>query len=255
MTDKKIKTILYALSPFMFAYFISMFIYPFTQGDWKYVQAVWDRWQSLNVGMLALAASGIALYASHHYTNRQYKQDNKQRERDFVAARAFLPDALSSLCKYLKSCSTLLIEAYNLNPGNNLYERLPPSTLSTPVPVLPADYKETFSKCISLAEPEMGDHLAKILRNLQINQSRLSSLPSELNEYSHTIVSKLNILDSLHRAGEIQASINIVFDAARGERQFETHKLSKDDFITAYRGLEIVRELNALVEYTARRLG
>lgn len=236
-------------------YIISMLIYPFTQGDWKHVQEVWDRWQSLNVGVIALIASGTALYASHHYTNRQYEQDNKQRARDFVAARAFLPEALSSLCRYLESCTTFLLEAYNIDPRNKLSEKITPSNLKSPVPQLPSDYKEVFSKCISLADPDLGDHLAKILRDLQINQARISSLPAELGEGSHTIVSRLNILDNLHKVGEIQASINLVFNTARGEESFASRKLSKEDFETAYLGLKITQELGALVEYSSGRLG
>lgn len=242
-----IASLLAALFALIFLY--SMLIHPFIEGrgDWIYVQSVWDRWQSLNVGILAFIASVIAFNISRYHTN-------KQRERDYVAARAFLPDALSSLCIYLKSCSTLLIEAYNLNPNNNLYEPLPCSQLNNQVPHLPSDYKEVFSKCISLAKPEMGDHLAKILHYLQINDARISTLPSELNEHSQTMVLKLKILDHFHDVGEIQAFINIVFDAARGEKPFKTQKLSKADFVTAYLCLDITQELDVLVKHSQSRL-
>ena len=249
MIDKIIKIAPYMLIPLLAAYLFAMIFYPlWSEKNWDDVQAVWDRWQSLNVGILAFTASVIAFYTSHY-------RMNKQRERDFVAARAFLPDALSSLCGYLDLCTKLLLEAYNLNPKNDLFEQITPSVLKNPVPSLPSDYKEVFGKCISLAEPNLGDHLAKILKGLQINQARISSLPAELAENSHTIVSRLNILDYLHNVGEIQASINSVFNAARGEELFTTQKLSKDDFVTAYRGLKIIQELDALVAYSSRRLG
>ena len=51
------------------AYVYSMFIVPFqqSQGNWEYVQNVWDRWQGLNVGVLALVSSIIFFKASLLY--------------------------------------------------------------------------------------------------------------------------------------------------------------------------------------------
>ncbi len=83
MIDKTIKTAPYVLVPLFLTYLFAMFIYPLCSEDsWKDIQAVWDRWQALNVGVLAFAASVTAFYISH------YKLE-KQQERDFIATRAF----------------------------------------------------------------------------------------------------------------------------------------------------------------------
>ncbi|MEW8626991.1 MAG: hypothetical protein AB2551_14655 [Candidatus Thiodiazotropha sp.] len=83
--------------PFAFLYFISMFIIPLVDNalNWGGIQNVWDRWQSLNVGMLAFISSITAFNISRFNAN-------KQRERDFLAAKAFLPDALSELIDYFE---------------------------------------------------------------------------------------------------------------------------------------------------------
>ena len=243
MISRIIKISPFLLAPLVLTYIVSMFIHPILNSNWSDIQAVWDRWQALNVGLLAFISSAIAFYISRYNADRQ-------RARDFIAARAFLPDALSSLCKYSESCATLLIEAYRLALNNNLYDRLPPAVLNTEVPSLTSDYKEIFAKCISLAPPQIGDHLAKILNKLQIHQSRIGSLPDQIKENSVTVVTKQNIRSHLVDLGELRALMNVIFDAARGEGEFKTQKLSIDDFKTAYLNLGIILEINNLVQYT-----
>ena len=77
------------------AYVYSMFIVPFqqSQGNWEYVQNVWDRWQGLNVGVLALVSSIIFFKASFYKVEQERKQN-------FIAARAFLPEVFSELIYY-----------------------------------------------------------------------------------------------------------------------------------------------------------
>ena len=79
-------------------YLYSMVIFPLFEGNfsWKYLQSVWHSWQGLNVGILAFVSSVIALNISRYNAN-------KQRERNFIAARAFLPEAFSELTKYFNS--------------------------------------------------------------------------------------------------------------------------------------------------------
>jgi hypothetical protein len=48
------------------AYLVAMFVAPWviSRGNWGHVQQVWDRWQGLNVGALALTASIVGLKAT-----------------------------------------------------------------------------------------------------------------------------------------------------------------------------------------------
>ena len=88
MIDKIIKIAPYILIPLLVAYLFAMIFYPlWSERNWDDVQAVWDRWQSFNVGILAFAASVIAFYTSHY-------RMNKQRERDFVQQELFYPARL-----------------------------------------------------------------------------------------------------------------------------------------------------------------
>ena len=82
--------------PIVALYVSSMFIYPWFALEWRWssVEDVWDRWQSLNVGMLALISSITAFNIGRYNAE-------KQRKREFMASKAFLPDALSNLASYL----------------------------------------------------------------------------------------------------------------------------------------------------------
>ncbi len=244
MIDKIIKFAPQMLAPFAIAYLICMFIYPLTQGNWDHIQAVWDRWQSLNVGVLAFVASVIAFYISHY-------RMNKQRERDFIAARAFLPEALSSLCTHLRSHKTLLIEALE-KVNQNDKTALSPDKIEPPA----ADYKEVFSKCIALAPEEIGNHLANILTKLQIHNSRVRSLQKSFNEQSQTVVTNRDMLSHLYDTAELYALIDILFNIARGIAEFKLSKISPDKMTDAYLNLDIDPTLIAgLQQYTIKRLG
>ena len=105
-----------------------------------------------------------------------------------------------------------------------------PQTQNTSLPTLPSDYEDVFSRCISLAEPKIGDHLADILNKLQVSHARVSR---------QSDIRKPNIVDYLYDVGEIKASIDIIFPAARGEENFEAKKISRGDIDNAHRNLKI----------------
>jgi hypothetical protein len=88
--------------PAAILYAFCMLVWPWISGcgDWGYVQGVWDRWQSLNVGMLALVSSITAFNISRYNAA-------KQRQRDLLAPKAFLPAALSELVSYFKASANI----------------------------------------------------------------------------------------------------------------------------------------------------
>ncbi len=210
MTDKTIKLLHWTGTPLTVCYIFSMFIYPWIEGkgEWTYVQAVWDRWQSLNVGMLAFLASVIAFNISRY-------NFNKQRERDFIAARSFLPEALSDLCDYTEACIPPLKEAWNKD--KHIGSRTP---LLNEVPELPKTYKDIFKHCIALAPKEAGDHLAKILEKLQIQNSRLITFSSNFESTSTTLIDNRTVLGNINDLAELRWLIDQTFNYARGRDKF-----------------------------------
>lgn len=202
-------------------YIYSMFIYPFYANDldWKEVQKVWHSWQSLNVGVLAFSSSLIALNISRY-------NSYKLRNRQFIAAKAFLPGSLSELSTYCKPCSALVTEAW----GNLSEPQGYKVALDSPMPELPSEYKEVFSKCIELADPEIGDYLALILRKLQIQNSRLVSFHEKFSPDSSHVVGKSDVIGQAYDVAELQYIINKVFTFSRNSEKFARPQPSVGDF-------------------------
>ncbi len=220
-----------------------MFINPFFYGGWNAALKVWNSWQSLNVGFLAFASSLIA------FSIARYNAE-KQREREFVAAKAFLPEALSELTSYFNQSAILYTEAYRRASDNSDRCR---TQLNSALPVLPRDYKNVFRQCIHSAPPNVGEHLANILSQLQVHHSRLNSVYEEFNPGSHMVQRPTNIMSKIFCLGKLQALVNKTFPFARGTEDIDFSPLTLDEFVTAYRNLDIqIEYIEDLFEFTGR---
>lgn len=211
-----------------------MFGYPlfafFTgKEDWEYIQSIWHNWQSINVGAFAFISSLIAF-------NMSRANAEKQRAREFVAARAFLPEALSELTSYFRSCTPLLKEAWRRASDKDDECK---TSLKESLHQLPLEYKEIFSRCIVSSESDVGDYLAYILTQLQIHHSRLQSLESDFSENSNMVQFHRNIESYMYCLGELQALVNRMFNFARGLEKFNGEPLKIDELTSAYLGLGI----------------
>ncbi|BAJ03770.1 hypothetical protein [Shewanella violacea] len=213
-------------------YFISMLVYPFYIGDWAHVHAVWETWQSLNTGALAFVASVVALNAVKY-------SEEKKRQRNFIAARAFLPQALSELCGYFEESSKVLIEAWERAKDRNDRCKTP---LNAMLPSVPEVHIQVFKECIAEAEPKVGDHLAYILVRLQIHQSRLKSLHSDFSEDSYMIQIPQNIMSYIFALAELQGLVNQLFPYSRGVETFSRSNLKAEVYFSAYRSWDIYIE-------------
>lgn len=232
--------------PLFLLYFVSMIVAPWFDGGWEwgYVQSVWDRWQTLNVGVLAFISSVIAFNISKYNAN-------KQRERQFVAARAFMPHALSELTSYCKQSSVVLREAWD----HLAVSEESRSPLRAELPVLPESYKEVFSRCIAEAEPEVAGYLADILVKLQVHHSRLYELKNTFGQGGRMVWTQGNVMDYLFSLGELQALINRLFGFARGMESFNGTNLLWKDYRTAYFNLDIrVEDVGDLAGFTQRAI-
>lgn len=213
------------------AYIICMFVIPISDGSWQGVLDTWQTWQSFNAGALAFIASLVAFYVS---TN----QIRQQRYRRYVAARAFLPEALSELSYYCKESCAVYIKAYKR--ANNKSDTCK-TELEVPLPNLPTDFKVTFSKCIESAIRKDGlvTRLSDILSKLQVHHARMSSLHNEFNENSYVAKAPTTIISYLNCLGELQDLINKTFDVARGIGPLNNSITSLNDLSIAHANLNV----------------
>lgn len=227
-------------------YIIAMLVYPWfdDKRTWSHVQEVWYSWQALNVGILAFISSIIAFNIAGYNANRQ-------RERNFIASRAFLPAALSELIPYFKTSARVFRESWETD-GRGLAD--------VATPALPETYKTIFADCIRYSSPEVGDHLSRILVLLQIHDARLRGILHPDEEIDVDVVGKHNLLTYLYRLAELQALIGLLFDFARGESDFKSRQLEWEDFQNAYSNLNIwlgdfvIDEKMNLKAFTERQL-
>ena len=246
--DKLIGVLNWIGTPAVFLYFFSMIVYPWFDkgGQWSGVQDTWMDWQTLNVGVLAFISSMVAFNISKYHANQQ-------REREFIAARAFLPEALSELVGYFEKSAELLVEAWIRATDEQDRCKTP---LEHPVPSLPENYREIFSKCISLADPEVAQYLSYILMRLQVHHARINSLSRSFQPDSNTLVIKENIKSYFFRLGELQALVGRIFNYSRGLERFDDSPLSWDEFRGAYGNLYLwLDELDDLGDFTRRAIG
>ena len=206
--------------PLLTVYIYSMFVYPWTAGNWSWghVQAVWDRWQTLNAGALAFLASLVAFNISRY-------NENRQRERDFIAAKAFLPSTLSGLMEYCSRSARIY---------QSLWE--PDGRKPEPLehPTLPHNYREVFSDCMRHADPTVGSYLSNILVRLQVHDARLRDVTDATPSHDRG-VDKHTLLAYVLRLGEIYALIGNLFGFAREEEDFRDKSLTWEDLRNAYR--------------------
>lgn len=158
---------------------------------------------------------------------------DRQRQRNFRAAKAFLPDALSELCVYFEQSAKVLKDSWSLDRTKKI---------DCEAPKPPKGYKTVFKECIRFAEPQVGEFLAQILVWLQVHDARLRGHVEQQGDRRYVNPSKLNILTYLVRLGELQAMVNKLFPYARSMGEFDGSPLGWKDYYTAYRQLNITIE-------------
>ena len=233
--------------PFLALYVSAMFIFPWFDGYgcWAHVQAVWDRWQTLNAGALAFLASLIAF-------NIAKFNENVQREREFVAAKSFLPSTLSELILYFSQSARVLEGLWEAN-GH-------PSATPLIHPDLPAGYREVFSNCIRHADPQVGTYLSNILVHLQVHDARLRDATENTTGARSSEPDRHSVIAYLYGLGQLYALVGKLFSFARGEESFDSKALNWEDFRNAFGVMEVELgdifiddEMN-LLAFTQRRL-
>jgi hypothetical protein len=213
----------------------SMLVYPWFDGpnqwaqpqlNWAHVQLVWDKWQTFNAAALAFVASLIALNISRI-------KDEKQRARDFLASKAFLPDAFSELTDYFRASANTLDHLWN--SGSSVIA----------APASPTAYRDVFKDCIRHATPEVSQYLAKVLVDLQVHQARLAGITTDA-----ATPDELSLLSYMLALGKLKVAIDKQYEFARGEGPFNPAIPIWDDFKNAYSGLNLHLEDYAFAEWS-----
>ncbi|HDM8177828.1 TPA: hypothetical protein P0E27_005103 [Vibrio harveyi] len=222
--------------PATFLYFISMCVVPWFYGDWEYVHQVWLDWQTLNTGVLAFISS-ITAFNIASFTAEI------QRAREFVAARALLPQKLDSLLRYVDSSAEVLQQA-------NFYQKARQAREQTSPPELNTSDLTTIQECIRYATPEVAKYLANILNQLQVHSSRLDWV-CRRNDNNQRFYNTL-----YYELAVLRNNITNLFPLARGEDDKINTACNKGAIDFALHILNIRYEfVDGLEDYVSERLG
>jgi len=223
----------YTILMISMTYLIGMFIGPLiTKPEWGYLQSVWDRWQSLNVGILALLSSVLVFKATKYHSEQV-------RERQYKAARALLPDALKQLDSYCKEATSTLIGLWNdCIQANQIEDNFETSHLSIPQNVM-----AVFKECISYADEEFGAHLARVLANLQVFDTRLAEMCNKVRSKDNGALTLYNVKVNIVLLSKIHVFLNKSYKEARGMGKFETFKLTLEEYKHSFTLLNLEVEL------------
>lgn len=221
LSRKVRRSIIFAAIGFHLA---SLYVIPWINGDWGYVQTVWDRWQGIIVGDIAFLSSYI------FFLTTRDKEDLIRKKR-LKASRSNLPKALSGLIEFYMSSFPLISEVWKMQNASSV------SKVSLPLPSMPIGHDQIFHRCIEYEDNfEISDHLIKILNKLQINYARLCEFksPDEALILSGSYIASMSceILESI-------AMINLSFDYARGEKEEIRSTLYRSDLRGTMWGLDV----------------
>ena len=213
-----------------------MFFAPLIQGrgDWGYIQMVWDRWQALNVGMLALVASLIAL-------RTVTMQERERARRELISSRAFLPQALSDLAEYCFESARFLEQAKLYRATQDETGQV---TTAPRIPEFPADVYTTFDRCIRAAPHREGGYITSLVHELQVHRSRLRSFRLGGESAGDQVrVHQLTTVAYLAALILIRARIDVLLPWARSDVQTIDSRLTEANMVTALKLLGFVPEM------------
>ncbi|MHC3433032.1 hypothetical protein [Delftia lacustris] len=218
ITSMSHKTKIYIVLAVIFTHISSMLFYPAIKYkfDWHWIHQTWMDWQTYNSAMIALIASLIAFEATV-YSHRQEKINN------FRAAKATLAHALNDICNFTSDCEKILcsvITGAKEGDSSGTYFKI--SGISIPTPTSAA--MNTFVDCIRYSDTALGNHLAKIMEELQVAQARIENLRTkDLQAISVRRVAK----EYIDQLAEIRVYAEDLFFFARNIEEFTEKEITK----------------------------
>jgi hypothetical protein len=129
------------------------------------------NWQTLISGLLALGAAIAGIVYLHRQIRQTEELEGKRRAKKLAAIRAVGPLALSAIGEYAKQCTNVL-KALHVQCGTGL--ALPSSSVA--LPDVPNETITLFSDFIEYSDDDEADLIEELMRDIQVQQSRLRGL-------------------------------------------------------------------------------
>lgn len=204
------------LSWFIFAALVPVFTHI---NDWDGLQDVWDRWQTLNTGMLAFLASFLALSSAR-------VGNVMAARRNFRATIPALTHTLSTLYDYSKISLTLIGRAYP-----NL-ARIRAGLEDDELPVVKESELDSLKDIVRYAPSNISDFVSRLIIELQVFDARIRGM--ERDRYREAAdLARLTGLYYVLSFATVKARLNYLFGFARGELKVFDEALTYDQIVEA----------------------
>ena len=124
-------------------------------------------------GIFGLTGGFLAVWKINDQIRQNDRHKEEDRRRSEYAARAVLPNALRRISDYAQQSVEILIAVHQANPKSPLYNHYgPPADLIITAPEVPNDAVGILQENIEFADDPVRGKLAKIIREMQVQNSR-----------------------------------------------------------------------------------
>lgn len=180
--------------------------------DWKIIL---KEYQDLIAGLVALVAAGFTILVINRQIMQAERLAEDNRRRRGYAARSMMPSALSSMSNYAQQCAKIplhVIENSTVDEGLLIAQ---PVANRPPVPLIPAGELSVLRDCIECADEAIQMQIADLISQLQIQNSRLRGLYSEIDDDKEHALTRHYVEELVIDALELYARSSMLFDYAR----------------------------------------
>lgn len=185
------------------------------------------------IAAIGVAAAAFLSVWSQHKTDGREIEARSRRAR---AARAILPGALAELQTYLRAVVDLLIATYPPVEGREVPRD------KFVLPKIPENALKALGSVIEHSDIALGDYLARTIRMLQVQNSRMNRERSELFNPSVILLYQHDSDSMLIDAVVLYAFFEATYDYARSRSHEPPKAPSSDDFRRAARLIGVLDE-------------
>lgn len=214
-------------SLFLLIYLFSMFIYPLCINfSFSYLMDTWFKWQSFNVGVLALASS-VVFYLGVK------KREDTHRKSHYLANAPIITHEFVLINNYLRESIKWLNEQWDFIESD--VEQDVPNIVK---PKIMESYLGNFRNCMLYANNEERDYLYSLLSKMQMLKSRIDEIESNIAE-AKINKAKPKVIACLYNSVEVYSHILTNINHFRQLKVFNSNVFDIEVFKQAIRELNV----------------
>ena len=192
--------------------------------------ALVKEWQTLVSGILAIAGAAIGALLLYLQLRQERRRELERRRRQHSASRSMLPIALSAITEYIESIAR---DLRRIRAESGDHEVQIGSLTAWKPPPIPDVQATMLTEVIESASDEIAEVLSELLRQLQVQTSRIRFLRTRAAAQHHLSVHELK--DNIRYAARIYALSASLFSYARRESDAAQSEITDKDKRAALR--------------------